>query len=283
MTNTSSALAELVSKLPDFDEQGMLTNIDKQAVDDIIVEIHRGGRDSIVGLVDMLVEPGKGDDFKPRYALHCLAVYVCKLEDDKHRCSFAETLAEQLGGDRPKAVLGYLVRQLQVAGDKEVISVLGKLLYDEQLYEYAALALVAIGGDTAAEQLRNALSKAKGKCRLTILQNLGVLRDTKSVGELNKALDDEDQEVRLATVWALGNIGDASSVDVLLKSADTENAHERIKATHACLILAENLLAAGKENEAVKIYTHLRDTRTDPTERYVCDAAKKGLAAAGRK
>ena len=281
MSERSSPLAALVDRLPDPDERGMLTNIDKEVVDNVISEIHKGGRKSIRGLIDTFVEPGAGDDVKPRYALHCLAVYVCNLNDERQRRAFAKALASQLGGDRPKAVQGYVVRQLQVSGGQEVAPALGQLLRDEELCEYAAQALVAIG-DGAAEQLRTALPQARGKCRLTIVQNLGVVRDAKSVSALKEAVGDEDREVRLAAAWALANIGDAGFVDVLLEAADAKSVYERIKATQACLVLAEKLLSAGRKNEAVKIYNHLRDTRTGPAEQYIRDAAEKGLAEAGK-
>jgi hypothetical protein len=289
MGNSSVSVAELVSKLPDPDENGLLSNIDKESVENVIAEIHKAGRDGIVGLIDMLAEPGKADDIKPRYALHCLAVYVCKLKDKKHRQAFAEILASQLDRDRPKEIKGYLIRQLQVAGGKEVAGALGKFLLDEELCEYAAQALVApaashlrskpAGGDGAAEQLRDALPKAKGKCRLTVIQNLGVVRDRKSVDALKQALGYEDRDIRLAAAWGLANIGDPESVDVLLKGADVQDPYERIKAAQACLLLAENLLAAGKKKDAMKIYAHLRDTRTDPAEQYLRELAEGALAA----
>jgi len=166
-----------------------------------------------------------------------------------------------------------------VAGGGEVVEKLGTLLLDEELCEPAAQALSAIG-DGAAEQLRRALPRAKGKCRLTIVQNLGVVRDAISVGALKEAVSDEDGEVRIAAGWALANIGDASSVKLLLRTAEKANGWERIQATKACLLLAEKLRAAGRKNEAMSIYKHLRDTRTDPAERYVCDAAKSRLATA---
>jgi hypothetical protein len=289
MGNTSVSVAELVSKLPDPDENGLLSNIDKESVENVIAEIHKAGRDGIVGLIDMLVEPSKADDVKPRYALHCLAVYVCKLKDRKHRRAFAEILASQLDRDRPKEIKGYLIRQLQVAGGEEVAGALGKFLLDEELCEYAAQALVApaasrlrskpAGGDGAAEQLRDALAGAKGKCRLTVIQNLGVVRDHKSVDALKQAVGDEDRDIRLAAAWGLANIGDPGSVDVLLKEADVQDLYERIKAAQACLLLAENLLAAGKKKDAMKIYAHLRDTRTDPAEQYLRELAEGALAA----
>jgi hypothetical protein len=279
MNEQKSALLELVNKMPDPDERGMYcTDIDKEKVEGAITDILQGGRENLIGVIDMLVEPGKGDDVKAHYALHCLALHVCKLDRNRPRRRFARTLASQIGGDRPKEVQKYLVRELQVAGGREAVEAIGKLLVDEELCEPAAQALTAIG-EGAAEQFRDALPRAKGKCRLTILQNLGVVRDADSVGELKKAVRDEDKELRIAAVWALANIGDAGSADLLLKTADKAEGWERIEATKACLLLAEKLIAAGKKGEAEGIYKHLRDTRTDPAERYVCEAAKTGLAA----
>ena len=282
MAKQSSALAELINRLPDPDERGLLSNIDKETVDSVVSQINEGGRNSLRALIGMLVEPGRGDDVKPRYALHCLAVRMCKSDEEKSRRVFARTLASQLGGKRPKAVQKYLIRQLQVAGDKEVVPALGKMLEDEELYEPAAQALVAIGNG-AAEQLRKALPKVDGKMKLMIIQNLGVVRDAESVDALKKALGDDDREIRLAAGWALANIGDAGSVDLLLKAADTEGTYERATATKACLLLAERLLEAGKKESALKIYTHLRDTRSEPDEAYISDAAEKGMARANKR
>jgi hypothetical protein len=279
MNEQRTALLELVNKMPDPDERGMYcTDIDKEKTEGAITDILKGGRENIIGIIDMLVEPGKGDDVKAHYALHCLALHVCKQDSNRPRRRFARTLASQIGGDRPKEVQKYLVRELQVAGGREAVEALGKLLLDEELCEPAAQALAAIG-DGAAEQFRQALPRAKGKCRLTIVQNLGVVRDANSVGELKKAVSNEDKEVRIAAVWALANIGEAGSANALLKAADKSEGWERIEATKACLLLAEKLIAADKKNEAAGIYQHLRDTRTDPSERYVCEAAKTGLDA----
>ena len=290
MAKQSSALAELINRLPDPDKRGLLSNIDKETVDSIVSQIYEGGRKSLRALVGMLVEPSRGDDFKPRYALHCLAVRMCKPEEGKARRAFTRTLATQLGGDKPKAVQKYLIQQLQVAGGKEGAPALGKMLEDEELYEPAAQALVAIG-DAAAEQsrkgcltaLQNALPKVRGKAKLTIIRNLGVVRDAESVGALKNALGDDDREIRLAAGWALANIGDAGSSDLLLKAANAGGAYERVTATKACLLLAERLLETGRKEPALKIYTHLRDTRSGPDESYISDAAEKGLVTATKK
>ncbi len=255
--------------------QGM----DKERIEGAIADIQKMGRDGVLGLIDLLVPPGQGDDVKPHYALHALAIAVCKIEDKEPRRTFSEAVASQLGGPRPKAVQAYLCQELGVAGGKEVVPPLGKLLTDEELCDWAIRSLVAIG-DGAAEQLRTALPNATGKCRLAIIQNLGVVKDEKSVDALKAAVADPDREIRLAALWGLANIGDPGSVDLLLKAAGVEPGWERIQATKACLMLAESLLASNRKDDAVKIYTQLRDTRTDPSEKYVKDAAEKALAAA---
>lgn len=272
-----SSVARIVDRLPEADERGLLSNIDKDAVDGVVAELLEGGRRSINALIDMLVEPGAGDDMKAHYALHCLAVHVCKLDSDRPRRMFARTLAGKLGGDRPKGVQRYLIRQLQVAGGSEVAPKLGETLLDEELCEPAAQALSAIG-DVAAPEFRKALPKAAGKSRLTIIQNLGVISDDESIEALRQELDNQDRDVRLAAAWGLANIGDVGSVDLLLEVAGAADGYERIKATKACLLLAERLAAAGKASPASKIYKRLRDRRKGEDEAYVCEAAEAGLA-----
>lgn len=269
MAKKSSALGELVNQMPDPDQRGMYcTDIDKGKIENAVAQIHKGGRKSILRIIDMLVAPGEGNDIKARYALHCLALHCCKLDDDKARKRFAMALASQLGGDRPKAVQEYIIQELQAVGGKEVVKTLGKMLSDEELCEPAAMALVAIG-DGAAKQLRGALRGAKGKCLLTLVQNLGVVRDAGAVKALKGVLGAKDRELRIAAAWALANIGDAGSVDLLLKAADSEG-WEKIQATKACLVLAEKLIEAGKKDQARKIYRHFKNS----SEKYISDVAK---------
>lgn len=273
----SSRLKELVAQMPEPDKRGMFcTGIDKEKIQRAIAEIAKGGREDIIGLIDMLVVPGEGDDVKAHYALHCLAIEAGKPEKSAARREFAQTLASQLGPDRPKPVQAYLIQEIQVTGGPEVAADLGKLLADEELNDPATRALLAIK-EGAAEQFRAALPRARGKCRLAILLALGKLRDAPSVGALQEAIKADDREIRIAAAWGLANIGDAGSADLLTAAAEAQG-WERIQNTKACLLLAERLLAAGDKPGAEKIYRQLRDTRTDRSERYIRDAAEKALA-----
>ena len=276
----AATLKQLVDQMPVPDGKGLYSSIDKTVVDKTTAQLCAGGVASITGVIDMIVEPGKGDDVKARYALHCLAIHA-KLTGQAAQMQYVQTLAAQLGGGRPKAVQQYLLQEIPYAGGKCVVPAIGKLLTDAALCESAAQALTAIN-DGAVEQFRAALGKVKGPCLTTVIQNLGVLRDAASAPAIRAATASENRETRLVAAWALANIGDADSVDAVLKVADAkEGSWERIEGTGACMLLAERLLACKNKPAAIKVYAHLCTTRTDASEKYLRDLADKALTAAG--
>lgn len=268
-------VAGLVATLVVPDRNARAADVDRAATEKALAAILAGGKENLVALVELLKAPGSGDDSKARYALHALATRVCATKDERRRQAFAEALASTLGGARPKPVQAFVVRQLQLAGGKEAVAPLGKLLADEELAETAGQALLAIK-EGAAEQFRAALSKARGKARLVAVHGLGALRDAGSAAELRKLAADKDAELRQTVWWALANTGEAGAVDVLIGATKAEG-RERVKAASACLLLAERLAEAGKKKEATKLYEHLRDRFTAEHEAHFREAAKRAL------
>lgn len=266
----------LVAQMPDPDQRGMYCeNIDKAKIDAAIESLRRGGPEYWRALTDLIVPPGEGDDVKARYALHALAVAVCKPEGRESRRALGETLAAQLRADRPKAVKTYLCQQLQTAGGEEALDALATLLTDAELCEPAAMAMAAIG--QAGPLFLAAWPKATGPCRLTILHHLAVMQVPEAKPVFLAALTDGDREIRLAAGYGLMKLADADVVEPLLKSAEAEG-WERIEATKHCLVAAEKLAAAGQKQQARRIYEHLKATRTDPKDAYLRQAAEAGLS-----
>jgi HEAT repeat protein len=270
-------LAALANQMPDADKDGRYTGPTPEDAEKAYAEIIKGGADSAVGLVGLMVEPGKGDDYKVRYLLHGLVTYVARPGAEKDRQMVWQALLSTLGGATPKAVQAAVVQELQALGTKETAAPLGKFLLDDDLCDPVARALIGFG-DTA-DIFRAALPAAKGRNRITIIQALGVLRDAKAALDLQKAAVDPDADVRISARDALGNIGDAASVDTLLAATHITEPYERIKATEAALVLADRLLAAGQKKDSERIYKHLWDSRTTVEERHVRIAALHGLAA----
>jgi hypothetical protein len=277
---TQDKVAEAVDQVPALDKRGTFTGPAWEDLLPALDAVLAAGKDGVSAVVAMLKAVDDGADYKARYFIHVLAQYVGRPGKEAARAVFVDALASQLGGERPKGVQGYVARQLQVIGGKECAPALGKLLPDPELCEDAAQALLAIRAG-AVEEFRKALPELKGGPRLTVLQALGVLADAASAEAMKAALGDADREMRLVGGWGLARVGDAASLDAVLKAADVEAGYERIKATSSALLLAENLLAAGKKAEAAKIYTHLKATRSDASEAYVAEVAAEGLVKAG--
>jgi hypothetical protein len=280
-----SRLAELLDRMPQPDEKlQILSNADKEQTEKALAELEGGGRETLVALVGMLADRSKvGEkvaDSQARHAIHALGTRAAGRGGDGRR-QFAEALASTLGGaDRPAEVKAFVIHQIQLTGGKGIAPALGRLLTDENLFEPAAQALLAIR-DGAAEQFRKALPNAKGKQRATVAQALGVLKDVEAAPALRRLAADDDRDTRLVALWALANLPDAESTEVVMKAADAAPGWERQQAAKACLLLADNLFAAGKKPAAVKLYRYLRDSRIDFSERYVREAAVRNLDTAG--
>ena len=280
MQDSKPNVAALVEGLPAADrpnQESKFTGPAPDAAVEVFEQILRGGSDSVGALVDLVHESTDPEfkNFKAEYALNGLAVHVGRPGKEAQRRLVAETLASRIGGGTPsKGVQGLLIRALQVAGGPEVVETLGGQLDDDALCEYATQALIAIGYDAGA-QFGKALPKAKGKNRITIIQALGSVKDANASAALRDAVGDDSEAVRLAAGWALANTGDPAAADVLLGAAKRAEGWERIQATKACLLLAENLAAAGSKNAARRVYQQLRSA----AEPYVQEAAERGLAA----
>lgn len=274
----SERLRSLVELMPGPDGKGMLTeDLDKARIEKALAEIYAGGAEHVLGLVDMLGEPGSEEDVKPRYALHGVVNHALVVGDGPGRKRTCEILAGQLASDRPTHVRAFLCQELGWAGGTEAVPALGRMLSDEELAAPAAMALVSIG-DGAATEFRRAWPSVKGEARRHIADGLAALAEPASAAILVEALKSDDRELRIAGAAGLSRIGDPKFVESLLKAANRASGWERTQATASCLALAETLAEAGRVAEARRVHEHLRATRTEPNESHVREAAERGLA-----
>jgi hypothetical protein len=269
---------KILDRLPSADSRGMFTeSIDKEAIDKAIAEIHAGGREYTVALINLLAEPGSEADVKPRYALHGLVNHVLVIQDEAARKQLCETIAGELAADRPKHIKVFLCQELGWSGHRESVAALGKALRDDDLCTPACMALVAIQ-DGAAEQLRATYASAKGKSRLDILHALAALAEPQSSAIFAAAIKDPNREIRIVAGEGLANIGEASASQPLLAAAKQANGWERTKQANSCLLLAERLAASGKTDAARQVYDLLQKTAADDSDQHVREAASRGLA-----
>jgi len=277
--STPSKWAQLVAQMPRPDkEDKTLKNVREGQIEEIVGQLAAGGREAVVALVDMLIDPAAGQSDSPvRHALHALVTHAAGVGDEQRR-AVAAALASTLGDrERSADVRKFVVRQLLLCGGPEAALALGRLLRDDELSNDAAMALLAIRSG-AAEQFRAALADLVGPQRVAAIVALGTLRDAESVDALREAARrDPDPVARLEAAWALANLGDAASADAIFAVAEEATGFDHSRATNACLLLAENLLADGKKEQAVAIYHRLLDKRKGPADAHVRAAAERGV------
>jgi len=309
MANAEFNLSELVEKMPPTDREleaikaaaategtsagpkpkadkapaSKFTAPDPEVAEDICRQILQQGRRAIEGLIELIRDPASPAfvNYKPEYLCHCLTVFLGHPTRTGQRRAYVDILAAQAGrAQHSLHTRLFLIRELQWIGDTSCVAALAPMLLDERLCDAAACALLAIR-DGVEEAFRKALATATGRCRLVNLQSLAVLSDRASARAFEQALEDADADVRMAAGWGLARLPHPPAAAILLRKADAAANWERIKLTQSCLLMAERLVDIGRKAEARTIYTHLRDTRQDPGEKHVREAARKALELMG--
>jgi HEAT repeat protein len=148
-------------------------------------------------------------------------------------------------------------QRLGELGAKEAVPALSALLADEHLSVYARYGLEPIADPSADDALRAALSKLKGKQLIGVINSIGKRRDAKASPALASMIYGSDVEVARAATSALGSIGGPSPVKVLQAALAKTNGMTRMAVADASLACAERLLAEGKRDEALSLYTSL--------------------------
>lgn len=244
----------------------------KQAFEDVL----RLGAKAYEPLLKQLVEPGKGEDSGVRILLHGLVARLGRSESETQRVQFAKALCAFLGTDAPAAVKGFVIEQLEIAGQGEAVPALAACLANEELADPACRTLMANRSAAATKALRDALPETQGLARVGVIEALGLRRDAGAVSLLTSEAASADAEVRGAAITALGNIGDTKAEPVLWKALSAGSERDRRTAFIAYLQLAEQLTADRKAAAAAKVCA--RALQAAPTASLRCAA----LTAAGR-
>ena len=247
-----------------------------------------GGKETVKALVNQVGETfGAKDGVQAKYALHGLAIWAGRphrsvdevlkaipltdgeagedaVADVLHapkadRRLVAGALAEELAAEHSKELKAFLCRQLQWCGEAEDVPALAPLLADDRLCEPATQALLAIGGESAAKALRDALPKAEGGRRVTILQAVGRLQDADSAAEARKDIGAEDRDLRLTALWSLAKMGDGQAAEAELDAAAADPSFTQRMAFAAALLLARRLAESGKTDAAEAICRRCMD------------------------
>jgi HEAT repeat protein len=193
------------------------------------------------------------------------------------RAKLEKGLVDVLAGGISRSAQDYVCRKLKLIGTGQSVNALAALLPAENTSHIARLALERMPGEQALTAMREALPQVSDKLKPGLIGSLGKRRDRQSVKALSQQLRSSDAQVAQAAAHALALIGTPRAAKRLSRAAQQAPANLKVAAADACLICAEQLLAAGKKDEAVALYKELRG---DDQPQQVKVAAMKGMLTA---
>ena len=168
------------------------------------------------------------------------------------------SLIAVLQSDKPARDKAIPCKQLAVCGTKAAVPALAALLPDVKLASWARIALEAIPDPSVDEALYDAMHKLSGKLLVGVINSIGVRRYAKAVDTLAQKLNDTDAEVACAAAAALGRIGGEQAAKILEQTVASAPPAVRSVAAEGCILCAERSLAAGKADEAIRVYDLIR-------------------------
>ncbi|GMV93739.1 MAG: hypothetical protein AMXMBFR82_35170 [Candidatus Hydrogenedentota bacterium] len=199
------------------------------------------------------------------------------LDSELNRRGVAFALAGILEGNATKDGKQFVCRQLAVIGSEENLPALAPLLLDAQTADMARYAIQRMPGAKADAVLLEALDKAAASAVPGIINSLADRRTAAAVEPLAARATGDDAVVAECAIAALGKIGGSDAAKALDKLKGNVDPSLERAVSNAQLLVAEDLLASGDKNSALKIYTALAST---DEEAPVQTAAKLGLEAA---
>ncbi len=169
-----------------------------------------------------------------------------------------KSLLGVLTSDAKRAGKQYVCRELSIIGSEQSVSVLGRMLTDEETSDMARYALERIPGTAVNDVLRKALRAAKGKPKVGIINSLGQRRDRRAVRALGRLIGNSDKTVAAAAAAALGQIADSRATKALAEAKDKTSGKLQMLVLDSYLRCADQLVAEGKRTEALAIYKELQ-------------------------
>jgi len=171
----------------------------------------------------------------------------------------AKLLAVLTSDDASREEKATACRRLAVVGTRKAVPVLAGLLGDEDLSHMARYALEPIPDPSVDAALRQALGKVKGRPLVGVVGSLGVRQDAKAVPLMAPLLGSLDADVAHAAARALGSIGTPEAVKALRNALGRDAPDtQRLALCEGLFRAAEALADAGKRDDAVAVYDHIR-------------------------
>jgi HEAT repeat protein len=239
----------------------------------LAADIFSLGSKAVTDICMAVAAPGEDQDTAYRYALSGMAVYAGRIENEKERRMFVDSIADAIKNHPQEKAKPFLIYMLELTGRRDAVKILRRCLQNPELCSSAARALQSIGSRSAKKALRQALSSASASCRIPIIKHLGETRDQKAVKKIIPYASHSNPELRQTALFALANSGSPEAKDILLKSNILTSPRERAQAPHLLLLYTRRLAEDGRSSAALDLANKIMRNYRAPQEAHISAAA----------
>ncbi len=238
-------IADLLAQMPANDTKQFKNNN---------TEIAQLGEDGYITLIINLVAPGKGNNAALEYAIGGFTAYVSQTNQHKLKQMAVNAYTKALTKLTDNDNKSFIISQLEIIGSDDAVVALQPYLTDANLADQASRAMVKINTNSAKLALLNALPKANGNAKLSIIGALGDSKAQEAINEINQLAINNDENTRKVALYALAYIASPSSEEILANAAAKVGYQfENTNATANYLIYATELLKNGANALADRI------------------------------
>jgi hypothetical protein len=150
-------------------------------------------------------------------------------------------------------------KKLSIVGGKNAIPPMAALLGDPHLACYARFGMEPNPDPSVDEAFRAALPKLSGKLQIGVINSIGVRKDAKALGALEKLVYQSDPEVAQAAAASVGMIGGLQAAKVLQTALVQTKPPVFPVVARATLLCAESIMAADRAR-GLEVYQVLTAT-----------------------
>lgn len=209
--------------------------------------------------------PGMGaenipDRAKPQQEWQRLCYAAGAPGNEAQRAEACQAMIAKLGPEVPAAARIWLLKQLEIIGRGECLEAVARLVDDADPHlRDAAIRCLANNSDAGATKTLAAKLDAAGDnaLKLALLNALAYRRDAAATAAVAKELGNPDAPTAAAAARALGRIATPDAAKALAAARPKATSDLRFRICDGLRACADALLAAGKPDEAMAIYTQL--------------------------
>lgn len=248
---------------------------DKAALEANMKALAEMGEEGVLGIASMMAAPGKGDNTAAEYALTGYAFYVTQPGKESLKADAVKSYVKALAKVQDKEVKEFFIRRLESIGNDDAVAALAPYLADERLSAITARTLVQINSAASRKALLDAIDKAPGRNKQSLVLAIGDARVPEATSILVPLAASTDKMLAKTALYALSYIAAPGAKGVLETSASRAGyKYDVTNATTAYLAYIQQLAASGKTGEAVRLaQTLLNTTAKDPSQIHVRTAA----------